>query len=364
MKKEEIVDGACLLLIAACLLLGGVSLLFFPAPRFSESENRLLAEKPRFTWQSLTNGSYTAAWESYASERMRGRHLMRGVYAATELGLGKREVNDVILGTDGSLTKRLTANARIYHKNLDTVSKFSAKAEEMNIPFTAGIAPRRMDVRTDILPRLYRADTSVYQPLHARLPNALVLDGSASDAAWFRTDHHWTVEGAYAAYVALGEHLGYTPHPRADFSTEVVSHSFWGTTDAAAGIIGIAPDKIELWRFSGDEAFHLTKDGEAAHFSGFYDRERLKTRDGYAVFLGGNAGITEITLGEADTRPTLLVVKDSFANALLPFLARHYRITAIDPRYTAASPTTLLPTADRALLLCGMQTLTEIALCL
>lgn len=363
MKKEAIADGIWLLLMAAFLLFGGISLLLFPAPCFSARENRMLAEKPHFTWQSLTNGSYTAAWESYTAERMRGRDLMRGVHAATELGLGKREVNDVILGTDGSLTKRLTVNPRIYRKNLDTVSKFSEKAKQAGVPFTVGIAPRRMDVRTDILPRLYQADAAVYQPLRARLPNALVFDGSSTDAAWFRTDHHWTVEGAYAAYVALAEDLGYTPYPRDDFSLEAVSHEFWGTTDAAAGIIGIAPDKIDLWRFSGDEALRLIKDGEAAEFSGLYDREKLTTRDGYAVFLGGNAGITEIDLGENDTRPMLLVIKDSFANALLPFLARHYRITAIDPRYTAVSPATLLPTADRALLLCGMQTLTEIALC-
>ena len=363
MKKQGIVDGACLVVIAICLLFGGISLLVVPSPRFSARENRMLAEKPSFTWQSLTSGSYTAAWESYAAERMPGRDLMRGIYAATELGLGKCEVNGVMRCSDGSLTKRLTVNACVYRKNMDTVSKFSATADEMGIPFTACIAPRRMDVRTDILPRLYRSDTTAYQSLHEKLPNALVLDGIRGDAAWFRTDHHWTAEGAYAAYVVLGAQLGYTPHPRADFSPEVVSHAFWGTTDAAAGIIGITPDTIELWRFSGDEAFQLIKDGEAAQFSGLYDREKLKTRDGYGVFLGGNAGITEINLGEQDTRPTLLVVKDSFANALLPFLARHYRITAIDPRYTAAGPTALLPTADRALLLCGMQTLTEIALC-
>ncbi len=363
MEKVKKNDMVLLVITFILLALGGISLLCFPAPRYSACENRLLAEKPIFTWQTLADGTYTAAWDTYAAERMAGRQVMRGVRAATELSLGKCEVGYVMLCTDGSLTKRLAVNDRIYRKNLNTISKISAQAAESGVLLTVAVAPRRIDARTDSLPRLYQGNTSAapYRMLAERLPSAVSLDNITADAEWFRTDHHWTAEGAYAAYKALAPSLGYTPYAAADFTVETVSDRFFGTTDAAAGILGIKPDKIDLWRYEGDEKLSLTKDGKPADFTGLYDFAKLDTRDGYAVFLGGNAGITEITLGENDTRSTLLVIKDSFANVLLPFLARHYRILAVDPRYTTIDLETVLENADHALLLCGMQTLTETA---
>ena len=58
-------------------------------------------------------------------------------------------------------------------------------------------------------------------------------------------------------------------------------------------------------------------------------------------------------------KPLLLLIKDSFANSLLPFLARHYRILAIDPRYNASGIRSLTEEAEQVLVLCGMQTLQQ-----
>ncbi len=363
--KKAIKKDMVLLFFAGTLLFcGGLSLLFFPTARFSEAENRLLAEKPQFSMAALRDGSYTAAWEHYAAERMVGRRLMRGVHAATEVALGKCEVSNVLLCRDGSLTKRLDANERIYQKNLNAISALSAAAEKNGSTLTVAIAPRRIDARTDVLPYLYRQSKSnvPYRKLSEKLPQTLLLDHITEDAQWYRTDHHWSTAGAFAAYRAIASQLGITPFEEKDFLKETVTKAFWGTTDAAAGLLNVAPDKIELWRYTGDEALLVTKDGNPATFTGLYDFSRLLTRDGYAVFLGGNSGITEITAGKNDTRPTLLIIKDSFANSVIPFLARHYRIIAIDPRYTTVNISDYIKKADRTLLLCGMQTLTEVAM--
>ncbi len=364
MKKSTKKDAVLLLFAGTLLFCGGLSLLFFPTTRFSEAENRLLAEKPQFSMAALRDGSYTAAWEHYAAERMVGRRLMRGVHAATEVALGKCEVSHVLLCRDGSLTKRLTVNERIYQKNLNALTALNAKAKEAGTDLTIAIAPRRIDTRTDVLPLLYQQaeGSALYRRFSEKMPEAILLDHIREDAQWYRTDHHWSTAGAFAAYRAIATRLGLTPYRETDFSREAVSSSFWGTTDAAAGLLNVAPDKIELWRYTGDEALLVTKDGNPATFTGLYDFSRLSTRDGYAVFLGGNNGITEITAGENDTRPTLLIIKDSFANAVIPFLARHYHIIAVDPRYTTVNVSDYIKEADRTLLLCGMQTLTEVAM--
>ena len=364
MEKTRKKDLILLIGVCALLTFGGISLLFFPAPRFSAGENRMLAEKPKFSLTALANGSYTASWESYTAERLAGRRVMRGVHAALELMLGKGEANGVLLCRDGSLSRRLTVNERIYEKNLKAIAKHKALANAHGMELTVAVAPRRMDARDAVLPMLYRAheDLVPYQTLQKSLPDALVFDALQEDTDWYRTDHHWTTAGAYKAYLALGNRLGFTPYKERNFSKETVSEVFWGTSDAACGLLGVAPDKIELWRTPDDQKFSLLKDGGPATFAGLYDFEKLKTRDGYAVFLGGNDGVTEVSLGQQDPRPTLLVIKDSFANAVIPFLARHYHIIAVDPRYTALDIGTYLERVDSVLLLCGMQTLSEVAI--
>lgn len=342
----------------------GLLLLLFPAPRFSESENRLLAERPTLTWEALCDGSYTEGFSTYASERMRGRRMMRGVRAVADLALGKREVSDVMLCRDGTLTKRTRTSERSYEKNRRAIANLKKRAEALDLPLTVAVVPSRIDARTDILPRLYRADTRapLYDTLQKSLPYAIAFTDVTKDEEWFRTDHHWTQEGAFAAYQALGSYLGYEPYGREDFSVETASELFWGTTDAAAGIPFVRPDKLELWRYGGDTDLRLTKDGRSADFEGLYDFSRLEVRDKYGVFLGGNDGVLTIDQGENDNRETLLVIKDSFANALLPFLARHFRIVAVDPRYTPSGAEAILEGADKALVLFGMQTLSETSL--
>ena len=56
----------------------------------------------------------------------------------------------------------------------------------------------------------------------------------------------------------------------------------------------------------------------------------------------------------------MLLIKDSFANSLAPFLAIHYDIEMIDPRYADVSLLASLPSPesfDAILLLCSAHTL-------
>ena len=355
MKKTGFFNALFLALAAAPLLVGGVALLAFPAPVYSERENRTLATLPSFTAAAWFDGSAVRALDDYAAERFPARDLCRAVYATGELALRRREVHGVILGRDGSLIRRPTESDTYFLQNMRALEKLEST---LDLPLTTAVAPRRIDVRGEVLPALY--DTAREREIWSRLPEETVtfLDCTADDC-WYRTDHHWTAAGAYFAYARLGGVLGYAPFPREDFSPEIVSTSFLGTSDAAAGIPGISPDTVSVWHFAGEEAYRVRRDGEPAAFTGVYDYEKLRARDCYQVFLGGNCGLSEITRGEDDDRPVLLVVRDSFGSALLPFLARHYRIIAVDPRYRAADFAKLAAAADRVLVLCGMQTLTD-----
>ena len=354
MQKARFSDK--LLLTLTALILGGCSVLLtcFPASAYSARENRMLQAAPPLSAAGLADGSVTAALDAYAAERFPARPLLRALYAVGELSLGKREVRSVILCQDGSLLRRIPVDGVAFSQNITAIQRLCTTA---TTPLKVAIVPRRIDARATLLPAFYQNDEEA--DAWAALPQEwCCLTGCTEDAQWFRTDHHWTADGAYYAYVQLASSLGYTPLAASEFSRVCVSEDFLGTTDAAAGIPGIAPDRITLYLRGDEEEYRVLRDGTPAAFTGLYDTEKLAQRDQYAVFLGGNCGVCEITRGDRDARPQLLVIRDSFASALLPFLARHFRILAIDPRY-APLQRERLPNADAALLLCGMQTLTE-----
>lgn len=363
MSKTNKSDIFLLIAVSAALVLGGLSLLFFPTPRFSAAENRLLADPPAFSWQALWQGDYAAAWENYTVERLTGRDVLRRTHAVCELALGKKECGAVMLCRDGSLAARSQSNEKLQERNLKGIAGIGRACREQGLPLTIALIPYRAEARACILPLHYHTavTAALDRALSETKEKAVVLDGIQDDRAWFRTDHHWTAKGAYTAYCALAPMLGYTPYAKEDFQQTAISHRFYGTGARASGIPWISPDVITLWRYADDEAYQLCKDGKAADFNGFYDFEKVDTCDGYAVFLGGNDGLLTVEKTDEDTRPTLLLWRDSYAAALIPFLARHYRIVAIDPRYYRGDTKALLANADRALLIAGALTLAESA---
>lgn len=339
---------------AVALLLGGgaVALTFFPSARYSAQENRNLADLPQFEVAALTSGAYTAALDTYATERFPFRHTMRGARALYQLVNGRGEVGDTVLCTDGSLSRKITVNERIWRKNTAGLKRLQARLGER---LTVAVAPCRIEARAVVLPPFFEGEdyAPYWEELAESTQNLITFQDFSDDALWYRTDHHWTTTGAYLAYCRLGEALEYTPFGVEAFTIEQAGTSFYGTTDAAAGIPFIKPDTIHLYRFVGDTEKAVKIDEKAPPFEGFYDFEKFQTRDGYGVFFGGN--YARLSIESKVPQRRLLVLKDSFANALLPFLSLHFDVVAVDPRY--ATQNDLDEEFDATLLLCGMQTL-------
>ena len=64
--------------------------------------------------------------------------------------------------------------------------------------------------------------------------------------------------------------------------------------------------------------------------------DRLENKDKYEVFLGGNYDRVDIVNEEegALRKPSLLIVKDSYANSFVPFILDDFsHITMVDTRY-------------------------------
>lgn len=330
-----------------------------PDKDFSEEENRVLQSLPKFTAERLIDGRFTSDIAKYYADQFPARDIFVGAKAAMELRVfGKRENNSVICAKDGYVIERSDEPSEdIIAQNTKALSDFAEKCEAAGVDFTAIAAPRSADALGSFIS--YPAPNSYTDKIREMLAKDLDDFGyidlydtlsrkiDSGEQIYYRTDHHWTTLGAYYAYEKIMTELSLEPASADTFTPELVSSEFYGTTWSSAGMKWVAPDQMYFYRYDGDEQFKLVFEGNEASASyGFYDREYLSKKDKYGAFLSGNNGRVSITLDGEKKREKLLVIKDSFAHALIPFLARDFDIEMIDLRYYKGSVTELLQSDD------------------
>ena len=368
---------ALLVICATLLLIMGLSLCLLPQREFSPEENRALATAPTFSFDALLDGSLTAGIADFCADQFPLRSLFVSAKARIELLLGKQENNDVLLGSDGYLIARqeyTEDQKQILSQNVNAIARFEQAMEQHGIPFTFAVVPRSVDVNTTKLPAAYDATNAAaaWKWLDGtgaefyNLTDTLQSAAANGKTVWYKTDHHWTMLGAYYAYVALADTLGYEPYALEDYTMETVCEDFFGTTHGSSGMRWVEGESITLLRYEGDETFttEIIEGGKTVRtLSGFYDFDALDTHDEYNVFLGGTNTLIRVKNSTREDAPTLLLLKDSFSQSIAPFLARHFDLLLVDPRtYDIRSSGSLLSlaeqeNADHVLLLYGIDTL-------
>lgn len=328
---KKITDRIQLITVCTLVLALLAAFVILPDKPLSEAENRTLATFPDAGLSDILSGRFTTELGEYFADQFPLRDAFVSVKAYSELALGKTENNGVVYAAEQTLIPRPQTGERL-ERNLRSVAAF---ADAVDIPVITAALPRTADVFSSLLPVSYpvEEDAAIWEE-YGRLCSE--LDITAPDlytplkesGQYYRTDHHYTTHGAYVAYEQLAEVLGYEAYPTDFFTVEQVSDGFCGTSKRTSGFYGVKNDVIELYRYDGDGDYTVTADGEKISL---YDFDALDSTDKYAVFLGGNHGRVDITRGT--DRPRLLLIRDSFADSIAPFLALHYDLTMIDLRY-------------------------------
>lgn len=367
-KHEKGLNRFFLILLFTFILALGVLIFMLPTSDFSEDENRALAPFPSFSLESLASGEFTAGVQKFYADQFPFRNIFVGIKAATELSQIKLENNGVILGSGGYLIKNITYDDySVADKNLEAIKEFCSNMSDVGIDTSVLIAPRSVDVLSGrIHPAFgYERSNTIWEHIESSgidpIDLRVLLSGKDSDgeAVFYKTDHHWTTLGAFYAYQELSASLGYTPNNREHYKIETATETFLGTSYSSSGIKWASPDRIDLFRHEGDGEFVTEILDTGEKFDGFYRHEALQGKDKYLVFLGGNYAHVRITREGVGERERLLIIKDSYANALIPFLAEHFDLEIIDPRYYRQPLSELIPTLDidRALILVNADTL-------
>lgn len=337
--------SACLTAFTFCLMIFGfaaVTLLHKPVD-FSETENRVLAQMPEVNLDGMLNGSFESAYEDYLTDQIIFRDRWIALKTSVERLALRRESKDVYFAEDGYLIEKHTGvfETELARQNAEALVRFT---EEYWAQFTLGrfsvmIVPNAVAILRDKLPPFAPpSDENAYlKRLADALPERVwfdageVLRGHAGEPLYYRTDHHWKTLAAFYVAEAWMNGQGGRALELSDYEILTVSSSFEGTVQSKLGIHTMG-DTIEL--FEPKEPVACTVQSDGVPKESLYDMAALSTKDQYAFYLGGNHGMTHIETGaEGDRR--ILVIKDSYANCLIPFLTGGYReIDVLDLRYS------------------------------
>lgn len=153
---------------------------------------------------------------------------------------------------------------------------------------------------------------------------------------YFRTDHHWTALGAYYAYTAFMAQLGKEAYSL-DCFIEHDMGTFVGSyyTQTRVGSLSSNPDNLYAYEpFSTNSLKMVNNDNELVDYSIITDVSGWNKTSKYSTFIGGDNPYTEINNPSITDGSSVLVIKESFGNAMIPFLVENFEnVYVVDYRY-------------------------------
>lgn len=342
-------DGRTILVFL--LLLGGLAVgTFFSSGKvYSERENRYLAKRPAWSFSSMLDGSFMEELEDWLADHAAGKDGLFFLKTETERLEGRILLGGVYF-RDGRYWQHYEPDGDGLERTLQTWESYADAAGQdtdvyfLPVPLNSEIYPERLPAGA-----AEEKQGETFSEIFRRMEGkACVVDcrdrlrEKKGEYLYFRTDHHWTMEGAYLSAAEFLSAAGKEIRPRAEFQEEILNEGFYGTLYAKAPAFTAEADEL-VHIFRPDVTCEVRLGGEEV-LDGYLVREKQESRDPYGVFFGGNYGFLTIVRtsgdetfsvfgGEAGAE-RLLVIKDSYANCLLPFLIPYYEeIDVIDPRY-------------------------------
>ena len=295
-------------------------------------------------------------------------HLFIELYGGVQALSDRTVVEDVdpqysvVKLTDGTVTfinaepKDVTGNGR-------AVVRLSQALAEREVPLLYVQAPQKLQENDDRLPTGVTDYGNDYadQILGVLAENnvatldlreTLADTGRDWSSFFFRTDHHWTPEAAFTAHQTLAQVLetdyGFTiPEENTDsaaFTRTNLSDFFLGSQGKRVGSLYAGVDDIEVWTPNFDTDFTYSIPIYDMERTGPFEEsllfpERIEEKDffngnPYTLYAGGDYPMARIYNELSPDRPRIMLLRDSYACVLTPFLALDCgELITVDLRY-------------------------------
>ena len=217
---------------------------------FSEIENRNLQEKPK-----ILSENYVEKLNSYMADQFFIREKLISFKSRIDLVLGKNKINNVYIGSDNQLFEefKITSNDDLFNK-VDVINEFKKANEDLLVNFM--LVPTATSILDDKLPlyapvddeieyinnvKSYLLDDIKFIPIYDK------LKANKDEYIYYKTDHHWTADGAYLGYEAFCESTGIEATNKEDFEKIIGSNDFYGSLSSKVGLFGLYKDKLNIY---------------------------------------------------------------------------------------------------------------------
>ena len=345
----------------------GIAFWILPDSDFSPEENRPLEPFPNVTAERLLEKKVTNGLIQYYSDQFPLRNGWIRIHTLGELVSFRGESGGILLGKNGQLAARrfdarfpggvvLTDTDQYsedhVREGLSALVALEQTLEREGIPLCVLLPPRTIDVTIHDFSYPSEGSDTLNDTIHTVLAEGgvnsveLLSDlrerHDKGEYVYYRTDHHWTTRGAYIAYTAVMKAWGMEKEilPESHYTVRNVP-DFYGTAHSFSGMFFVPPDTLEIWEAPDDSRYTVCKENNAGEElplegmeSGFISESYLSEKDKYGAFLGGTHSVLHIrdkeAAGKGESRPRLLLARDSFANSMVPFLARHFDICMVN----------------------------------
>ena len=342
----------------------------------SEVENRTLAQKPVFSMDNMISGQFSRDFEVFFADHFFNREklvqvskelsALKGIKREEEVFLvdfdgqnvggnesektGDKNIEGITKGnllilndTVMELYKFNEEKSKAYADMINTVS--SKLGEDVKI-FSL-LAPIQIEfLNNEKYKNLSDSQYDAIQFVNNNLAkNVIKVDAYSpikehiDEYVYYRTDHHWTSLGAYYGYTGFANAAGFEVVPL-DSYKKGEAPGFLGhiSTVNPSEAVNNNPDNVIYYNppiISEMKVFYYDKNtGEKKSYAGKVINKTYADLDQkYGIFIGGDFPLGVIKTN-ADSDKKIMIIKDSYGNAFIPFLTPHYsEIYVVDPRY-------------------------------
>lgn len=327
--------------VALIIIISVAMLLILPKYELSENENRYLQKPPIINAATISDGSAMEDIELYINDHFPWRDTIVGIKSTIEKSIGKTSQNGIYMGKSGYLIQQYDGyDQSMMDRHSDSIDAF---AQSITPDTYMILAPNSNAIYSQMRPA-FASDSSQTDDilsLYSQLDSVqsidigpALMDAKHNHDLYYRLDHHWSVYGAYTAYLEFCDELGIEPYEMDRFDIECVTDDFDGTYYSKSTYYSYPSDSIDVMVPKFEHIVEYTALPSATHSDSLYFDSHLSTKDKYSYFLDGNQPLITITNHSVNNNESIAVVKDSYANIFVPFLTYHYEhVYVIDMRY-------------------------------
>lgn len=335
--------------------------------RIIKDENRLSNSFPELSVASIYSGEFFKDYEKYYGDHFIGRDVLinisnildshKGVQTSSKVELIEFEGINTVKDTDWGKILILNNGAmEINSYNEIAASNYGKSLNEYSKQFpNVKIYSMLIPTKIEFIEEEKYKNISVSQKETIALTQEFFNDKIISINVWdtlyfhkeeylyFRSDHHWTQRGAFYAYQEFAKILG-------EEAPEISNYTINKYEDFVGSLYLLTknkellkdPDYIEVFNYNLPYKYYGIGEEVLYNEGSVYVKEWLKREEKYAVFMGGDYPLLKIET-ENNFGRNILVLKDSYANAFIPFLTGvGDNIIIIDPRLFTGDVDTII----------------------